>query len=98
MPELYDDIYEYLGSQDNIRSVTAKGLEEYIHKVCAHTKLDLKEATLITRLFFQEIRNSMLRGDFVLLGSLGKFYISSPRTTGNKKDIRPRFKQPYKSK
>ena len=90
MPDFYPDLEEYLSSKENSKSVTTKGLESFIYKVRAHTGLDYDVANKIVRLYFQEIRNAMLRGDIVVIKGLGKFYISSP-LHGNVKQIFPKF-------
>lgn len=95
MIEFYPDIYDYLESIQNSKSVSAKGLEDIAHRVRAHTGLDYDVSLDIVKHFFQEIRNVMLRGDMVSLTGLGKFYISSPRSSNNIKQIFPKF-EPYK--
>lgn len=95
MIDFYPDIYEYLDSTDNTRSVSSKDLDELIYKVRAATGLDYDIASNLVRYFFQEIRNSMLKGDIVTLRGLGKFMVSSPINTGNKQNIFAKF-EPYK--
>jgi hypothetical protein len=95
MPDFYPDIEEYLESTTNKKSVSSKGLDELVYRVRAATGLDYDVAQQIVRLYFQEIRNAMLRGDVVALKGLGKFFISSP-LHGNKEQIFPKF-EPYKA-
>jgi len=94
MSNLYEDIFEYLESANNSRSVNLKGLDELVYKVHASTDLSKEASAIVVKLFFQEIRNIMLRGECVVLRDVGKFYISSPKCSGNKKQIFPKFK-PY---
>jgi len=91
--KFYPDIHEYLETVENRKSVSAKGLEETALKVRAATGLDNDVSSDIVKHFYQEIRNSMLRGDAVVLRGLGKFFISSPRS-GNKAKVFPKF-EPY---
>lgn len=95
LPKLLPGIEEYLESIDNKKSVTAKGLEDFVIQVQIKTGLNQQISTTIVKAFFQEIRNSMLRGDIVTIRGLGKFYISSPKSTKNKERVFPVFK-PYK--
>lgn len=95
MPNFYPDIEEYLESTTNKKSVSSKGLDELVYRVRAATGLDYDIAQQIVRLYFQEIRNAMLRGDVVALKGLGKFFVSSP-LHGNEERIFPKF-EPYKS-
>jgi len=88
-------IEEYLETVDNKKSITSKSLEEFVAQIQIKTGLDLNISTAIAKSFFAEIRNGMLRGDVVVLRDLGKFYVSSPKFSKNKKKIFPIFK-PYK--
>lgn len=90
MPDFYPDIDEYLDCYDNAKSVSTKGLDEIIYKVRAFTGLDYDVCARIVKLYFQEIRNAMLRGDVVVVKGLGKFFVSSP-LHGNKEYIFPKF-------
>jgi len=51
-----------------------------------------EEAERVLSLFFQEIRNLMLRGKTISINNFGSFFVSSPKTTGNKKKTFPKFK------
>ena len=95
MPEFYDDIEKYLESIDNNTHINIKGFENLVYKICAHTGVSHDAASIILSSFFQEIRNAMLRGDIVSMNEFGKFYISSPLNSGNKKKMFPKFK-PHK--
>lgn len=88
-------IHDYLDSIDNKKSVSAKDLEEFVEQVQIKTGLDYDTSALIVKNFFQEIRNSMLRGEIITLRGLGKFFIASPLTNSTKKRVFPSFK-PYK--
>lgn len=88
----YQGIDTHLEQINNERSISINGLDELIVKIKAKTGLSLEESEIVVRWFFQEIRNSMLRGDIVILAELGKFFISSPKTSKNKIRIFPKFK------
>ena len=93
-PKLLPGIEEYLETVDNKKSITAQGLEEFVTQVQLKTGLDKATSKIVVQAFFQEIRNSMLRGDVVTLRRLGKFFVSSPRNSKNKERVFPVFK-PY---
>lgn len=93
-PKLLPGIEEYLETVDNKKSVSSRGLEEFVVQVQLKTGLDKQTSKVIVQAFFQEVRNSMLRGDTVTLRGLGKFFISSPRSAKNKERVFPVFK-PY---
>lgn len=95
LPKFFPGIDEYLLSIDNKKSVTAKGLEEFIATVQVKTGLNKQISTMIVKYFFHEIRSSMLRGNTVAIRGLGKFYISNPRYSKYKERVFPTFK-PYK--
>ena len=88
-------IEEYLETANNKKSVSSKGLEEIICQIQIKTGLDYKTSASVLEMFFQEIRNSMLRGEIVTIRSLGKFFVSSPLSSNNKRRVFPVFK-PYK--
>lgn len=91
-PDFYPDINHFLESTDNAYSVSSKGMEELVFKVRALTGLDYDVSKSMVRYFFQEIRNSMLRGEIVTLRGLGRFLISSPAVSNNIRSVFPRFK------
>jgi nucleoid DNA-binding protein len=90
MADLLPDIYSYI--QSVISPVTKEGLEDIILKVTAHTNLTKEEAQIIVPLFFEEIRNSMLANEMVIIRRLGMFYISNPIDNNNKVRVFPKFK------
>jgi nucleoid DNA-binding protein len=90
VPEFYDDIYDYLETLENSKSVNTKGLEDLVHKVYASTNLNKDACAILVKTFFSELRNAMLRGDSIAFHEVGKFVISSPSTDG-KKMVIPRF-------
>ena len=94
MVDFLPDIEAYLESIDNSAPVDISELDNIVETVMARTGLDKITAETIVRLFFQEIRNAMLRGEKVTLRRFGAFYIASP-IHGNKQYIFPKFK-PYK--
>lgn len=93
MPNFYPDIYEYLETVHNQKSVSAKDLDEMVLKIRAQTGLSRDICSEIVKYFFQEMRNTMLRGDQVVLRGLGKLYIASPRA-GSRRKIFTKF-EPY---
>ena len=95
-PELLPDIEDYLESIDNNLPVSTAGLEDIEGAIIAKTGLNEHDAKVILRLFFQELRNSLLRKNKVDIRSLGRFYISSPATSNNSKKVFVKFK-PKKS-
>jgi len=86
-PELLPDIEEYLESVDENAPVSPKGLDELIYKVRASTGLSKDTCSILITLFFQEIRNQMLRGNIISLKGFGKFLIAK-----RSKKIFPKFK------
>jgi hypothetical protein len=95
MPEFYPDIHDYLESVDNSKSVKTSSLGDIALKIRAHTGISKDASELILKHFFQEIRSAMLRGDVVSMKGFGKFFVSSPQVSGNKKRIFPKFR-PHK--
>lgn len=89
------DINTYLETADNSKSVSSRGLDDFVLKICTKTGLKKNISSVIVAMFFNEIRNSMLRGDVVTIRDLGKFFISSPNTSKNKTRVFAKFK-PYK--
>lgn len=95
-PELLPGIEEYFESLDNNLPISTVGLEQVVGAVMAKTNLNEFDSNEIVRLFFQEIRNSLLKKSIVDIRSLGRFYVSSPKTSGNTKKVFVKFK-PKKS-
>ena len=88
--DLLPNIDEYLENVDTVRSVSSKGLEELVFKVRAKTGLDIEVCEAIVAGFFQEIRNTILRGDIVKINGLGRFFVAGP-CSGNKERVFPKF-------
>jgi len=88
-PELLPDIEAYLEQNLPISTV---GLERIEGAILAKTKLNEFNSKEILRLFFQEIRNELLKKSIIDFRSLGSFYISSPALTNNSKKIFVKFK------
>ena len=93
--EFLPDIQDYLEQANNSKAVTAAGQDELIFKVCAFTGLDYDSAKIIVKLFFHEMRNAVLRGDNVVLSDFGRMFLSSPKSTHNKKRVFLKF-SPHK--
>ena len=79
MPDFYPDINDFLEKTDNARSITSKGLEEFIYKVRAKTGMSYDVSSLFVRYLFQEIMNAMLRGDKAAIYGFGNFFISTSK-------------------
>lgn len=94
--DFYPDIYEYLEGADNSKNVKVNNLEDIYLKIRAHTALSREASRELLKWFFQEIRSAMLRGDEVYLRKFGKFRLSSPVTTKNKRKVFLEFK-PYEN-
>ena len=90
MPNFYPDIYKYLETLQNKKSVSTKDFDDMILRVRAYTGFDREVCADIVKYFFQEMRHVMLRGDQVVLRGFGKLHIVSPRT-GGKRKIFPKF-------
>jgi nucleoid DNA-binding protein len=93
--EFLPDIYQFLDESEDIKSVNISAIEEIAYKIHASTSLSKEASFIVLRLFFQEIRGNILQGNTVVLANLGKFFLSTPKTSNNKKRIFPKFK-PYK--
>jgi len=68
--DLLPGITEYLESVDDNISVTSAGLEELVAKVQASTGLNEESSAIIVKLFFQEIRNQILKSNTIMLKGL----------------------------
>jgi nucleoid DNA-binding protein len=91
--DLLPGITDYLESTDDAYPpVTASGLDDLIAKVKVSTGISEEAAAIIIKLFFQEIRNKTAKGHIVVLKRLGKFFVSSPKVSNNKKKVYPTFK------
>jgi nucleoid DNA-binding protein len=86
------DINEYLTGRGNQCPVTVPELGEIVEKVSSRTKLSEEQANQVVKLFFQEIRGHLLRDGMVDISFLGRFSISSPKTSGTKRKVFPKFK------
>ena len=86
------DIDEHLSREGDGVPVEVPELSGVIAAIAARTKLTEDQASQVVRLFFQEIRGIMLSGGCVEIQDLGQFVISSPKTTGTRRKIFPKFK------
>jgi nucleoid DNA-binding protein len=86
------DIDEWLTFHGDKVPVEIPELDQVVQAVTARTKLTEDQANQLVRLFFQEIRGILLSGGCVEIQDLGQFVISSPKTTGNRKKVFPKFK------
>lgn len=92
--KFFPDIFEHFDNSENKKSVTCRGLEEYVLRLSAATGLSKEISKEITRLLFQEMRNAMIRGEVVTIRGIGKFLLAKPSNSSNKKKVFAKFK-PY---
>jgi nucleoid DNA-binding protein len=71
--------------------VDVSEVQDIIDAVASSTNLSQDQSTRIVRLFFEELRNSILKGEAVSFPRLGSFFISSPMTNNNVKRVFPKF-------
>lgn len=90
--EPISDIEKYLEQNEHMLPVGIKELGHIVNAVISRTVLNKEVAALIVRLFFIEIRNGIVRGDLIELKGLGRFFLSSPVTSGTSRKIFPKFK------
>ena len=84
-------IDEYLEATGDGSPVACPELQDIEQAIKNETGLSGEAARSILVLFFQEIRTAMLQGKVVDLRMFGKWYISSPKVSGNKRYIFPKF-------
>jgi nucleoid DNA-binding protein len=87
----FPGIDEYLESIGHGFPINVDGLEEISTAISTKTGLSFEQSEIILRLFFQEIRHAIIRGDVINLRMLGKFLVSSPATTGNSRKVFVKF-------
>ena len=85
------DIDQYMEMLDNNVPVAIQGLDDLLESVSNKLSSNKDAIKIITRLFFQEIRHSLLQGKKICLRNLGSFVISSPKS-GNKTRVFVKFK------
>lgn len=92
-PKLLPNIEDYLEQIDNNQPVKL-GIEfdSILDSVCSQVELDREKVKIICTLFFQMIRNQILRGNIVNIKNIGKLFVSSPATTGLVKRVFIKFK------
>lgn len=91
MVELFSDIDTYLETTGFGKPISIVGLENIREAIIANTSLDEASADVIIRLYFHEIRNSLLKGEKVYLKNFGTFYVSSPKISNNKRNVFIKF-------
>jgi len=84
-------IDEYLEITGEGVPVSCPDLEDIKLAIKQETGLSDHAINSILTLFFQEIRSAMLQGKIVDLNKLGRWFISSPKVSGNKRYIFPKF-------
>ena len=90
-PDLLPNIDEHLERVSDNVPVELGNLDELLFKIRATTGLDIESIKIITRAFFQEIRNQILRGHVIRIKAIGKMFVAGPKT-GNKRKIFIKFK------
>lgn len=90
--QLLPDIHAYLETIRTEDSVSSKGLEELIFKIRSITGLSEETCSDIISLFFEEIRNGILRGEIIELRGFGKFYVACPKNKITKNRVVARFR------
>lgn len=88
-------IEEYLASRGNGQPIEVQELKHITDALVAFSNLSEEQANRILVLFFQEIRSSILKGEIVNIRRLGTFLMSSPKITGTKRKIFPKFIPKY---
>lgn len=78
--DLLPDIETYLETFESEESVSCEGQEETIYRICAATGLNYESSSTIFKYLFQEIRNSLLRGEKVIVRGIGSFYLKKTNT------------------
>jgi len=73
--KLLPGIKEYLDANDNNLPVTSENLEELIFKVVAGTGMSYDQSEATVRLYFQELRNELIKNKIITIAKLGKFMI-----------------------
>lgn len=91
IPKLLPNINDYLEDIGNNYPVSITGLDYLKEIILSKTNLNEEKCDKIIALFFQEIRNYIIRGKQVNLKGLGSFKLSSPKS-GTKKKIFVKFK------
>jgi nucleoid DNA-binding protein len=87
MPKFLPNIDDYLEQNSYGSPVSVEGLEKLIYKIVVHTGLKYETCEFIVKYFFNEIRNSMLRGEIVNINKIGKLFIRCPKNGTGKKYI-----------
>ena len=93
--KLLPGIDEYFETTTTSISVSSFGLDELIAKIRCSTGLSFEAVNIITRLFFETLRNEMLKGNIIVIANFGKFLVASPKNKSSKKRIFAIFK-PFK--
>ena len=92
---LLPGIDKYFETVINTVSISSFGLDELIAKVRCSTGLSFEASNIIIRLFFETLRNEMLKGNIITIANFGKFLIASPKNHSSIKRVFATFK-PFK--
>ena len=94
---LLPDIEDYLETLDHGQPIIInEELESIVNAMAAKSSLNKEQAKIVLRLFLQEIRAALLRGEIISIKHWGRLFVSSPRTTGNTERVFVKYK-PTKS-
>ena len=85
------NIDQVLEARGYDRPISCPEHRELVMIIKNETGLSEENARTVLELFFQEIRTAMLQGKVVDLHKLGKWFISSPKVSGNKKRVFAKF-------
>lgn len=70
---------------------TIEGLEEIAFSIRSYTGLPIETCKILLEVYWQEIANSMLKGDIIKLPEFGTFLIKSPKNSSNKNQVVAKF-------
>ena len=84
-------ITDYLEDRGSAAPVEIPELDHIVEAVVLRTPLAKDQSHQIVSLFFQEIRNSLIRGHVIDIRGFGTMCVSSPAITGNKDKVFVRY-------
>ena len=85
-------IDEYLIGRGHGHPLSIKAVQHLVDQVSARTLLNSDQSKQIVEQFFEVIRSALLAGEIVNIRGLGRFEISSPGISNNKKRVFAKFK------
>ena len=87
LPDI-DDFFERI---DHGAPVSIGNFDDIVETICEKTTLNKFQAELVLRLYFQEIRNAIVRGEKVTIRLFGNLFVTSPKTSGSKRQVFVKF-------